>query len=227
MPTYIHASCMQACLHTCVHACIHPVSHSSMLTYMHSESLAMSLRAFWDSDAARRIRGSTDIAHKAVYNIVRGDLGLRRHVMTTFLLQRAQRWSEDNDDMFQAYYSLVAHRPPPDLLSSVLRTLLFGWCTSTRFHHPPAACWFCEALAHDRQAHYLACPVTRTWYEERYAWWTQPEDAAMHAWLFIKLHSKIGQSPHSLLDARLKELRRRHKQVRELVPFISHEVRPD
>lgn len=172
--------------------------------------------------------------------------------MTTFLLQRARRWSEYNEDIVQAYYTFSAHRPPPDLLSSsVLRTMLFGWCTSTRFHHPPAPCWFCQAPGHDRQVHYMACPITRTWYEERFGWWIQPVHEAKHAWIFMKLHAQLGQSmqavaaldavlsafdakrhgsrqsPHALLDARLNELCRRHRQIRELVAFVSHEVRPD
>lgn len=104
----------------------------------------------------------------------------------------------------------------------------------------------------DRQVHYLACPVTRTWCEEPLGWWTHPEDEAMHAWLIMNLHAQGNhnlqaavavdvvvatceakihgsrQGPHALLDARLKELRRRHKQVRDLVPFVvSHEMRPD
>lgn len=220
----------------------------------HGESLVLTLRAFWDGNEAMRIRGilrTSDMAHKTVYNLARGDVGERRHSMTLFLLQRARRWTEYDDDLVQAYFEFSAHKPPPDLLSSVLRTLLFGWCTSTRFHHPLASCWFCQAHGQDRQAHYLACPMVRTWYEERLGCWTQPEDEAMHAWIFMKLHSQISQSmqaavavdvvltafdtkrhgsrqiPHALMDARLKELRRRHKQIRDSVPYLSLEIRPD
>lgn len=82
---------------------------------------------------------------------------MRRHGIATFLIRRAQRWTEYSEDIVQAYYSFAAHRPPPDLLSSVLRTLFPGWCTATRFHHPLAT-WFCEAAGFDRQVHCLACP---------------------------------------------------------------------
>lgn len=73
----------------------------------------------------------------------------------------------------------------------------------------------------------------------------------MHAWILIKLHSPLERSlqaavavdvvlasfdarrhesrlrPHSLFDARLKELRRRHRVVRDNVPFYTFELRPD
>lgn len=195
-----------------------------------------------------RILHTSDMTHKTVYGLAWGDVGERRHSM---ILQRARRWTEYVEDLVQAYYEFSAHNPPPDLLSSVLRTLLFGWCTSTRFHHPLAQCWFCQVHGQDRQAHYLACPVVRTWYEERLGWWMQPEDEAMHASMLMKMHATSNQSlqaavaidvvltafdatthgsrqsPHALLDSRLKELRRRHKQIGDCVPYLSLEIRPD
>lgn len=72
----------------------------------------------------------------------------------------------------------------------------------------------------------------------------------MHAWLLLRLHAHSSASlhaavaidaglaafdakrhgsrlrSHSLLDARFKQVRRRHKIVLDQVPFITHKLRP-
>lgn len=217
----------------------------------HVESLALSLRAFWHGSEAERIRSDItllDGSYNNLYKVARGHIGVRRHAFTTILLRRAARWTEYGEHIVQGLYDFSELRPPRDLISSVLRALLFGWCTTTRFHHLPTACWFCGADGLDQQAHYVSCPEVRTWYEERLGRWTQPSDEAMHAWIFCKLSTGLEssfqaavaldstlaafyakrhgnrQSTHALLDARFKEMRRRHRQIRDFVPFSSHEV---
>lgn len=218
----------------------------------HSESLALTLRNFWGGVEANRIKSEVDVvnaSYKHLYTAARGSAGERRHHLTSFLLRRAARWTEFDAYIVQGLYDLADFRPPPDLVSSLLRTFLFGWCTTTRFHHHiPAPCWFCAAEDLDRQDHYLACPQVRTWYEERFDWRVQPSDEGMHAWLFSKLRDGpvrglqaavatdsvfaafearrhgTRQSTHALLDARFKEMRRRHKQVRDAIPFSTHEI---
>lgn len=74
-------------------------------------------------------------------------------------------------------------------------------------------------------------PVVRIWLEERFGWWTQPDDGAMHAWMLMRLgraraeglqaavaidaiiavfdakRHGSGASPHALMNSRFKELR--------------------
>lgn len=93
----------------------------------HAESLTLSLQAFRNGAEATRIRNelrAPDPTHKTLYQVARGDDDIRRNVLTTVLLRRAARWTQYEEDNVQGLYALAAHRPPLDLTSSVLRTVL-------------------------------------------------------------------------------------------------------
>lgn len=52
--------------------------------------------------------------------------GGRMGVILPVLQRRARRWSEQADEVVQAVIAFSASKPPPELLTSVLRTLLYA-----------------------------------------------------------------------------------------------------
>lgn len=54
---------------------------------------------------------------------------------------------------------------PSELLLSVWRTVLYGWCSAARYAPPVKACRFRGALQSGWQQHYLARPFRRGWLE--------------------------------------------------------------
>lgn len=122
--------------------------------------------------------------------------------------------------------------------------------TAPRLERRQMVHFFCNAPESDSQLHYFGCLVVRTWLEERFGWWTQPGDEEMHAWLLMRLAQpraegrqaaiaidvlsafdakRLGAraTSHALMNARFKELRWRHRDIREAVPYRTHELRPD
>lgn len=47
-----------------------------------------------------------------------------------------------------------------ELIATLLRAMLFWWCTSGRFNHPLQSCRLCGESGMDQQVHYLSCSVT-------------------------------------------------------------------
>lgn len=67
------------------------------------------------------------------------------------LRRRAPRWSDDSEAIVQSILSFARTHPPPELLTSALRTLLYAWCTAARFARPVGECLFCAAAGGDSQ----------------------------------------------------------------------------
>lgn len=99
------------------------------------------------------------------------------------LMRRAARWTEAPEAIVDAVRVVAQSRPPPDLATSLVRTLCRAWTTTARFHNPVVLCHFCGDPESDRQSHYLACAVFRRWLHERARWDDQPADGNMTAWL--------------------------------------------
>lgn len=177
---------------------------------------------------------------KQIIRALRGPTTRRREVIAPTLMRRMRRWSDNPAVAMARLYKFVDENPPVELICSVLRTLLYGWCTSGRFNHPLQNCRFCDAGGCDRQQHYLACPNSARWMCERMLYAHTPAtphehgffleqlgcggdeamraavtlDALLHAF-DAKRHGASGNSA-ALMDARLKEGRRRHRAIRRL-----------
>jgi len=177
---------------------------------------------------------------RETYIALRGSEECRREVLNKALVSRAQRWSEMPEQLVLSIQKYGETKPPPGLLTSALRTLCYAWCTTSRFNNTLLECRFCDGPEQDKQQHYLACPVFRTWLGDRLHLADQASDEQMHEWLLSMLGCHVEQATRgvvvidvvlnaydarrngssagarTLLDARLKELRRRHPAVRRM-----------
>lgn len=158
-------------------------------------------------------------------------------MILSVLAVRARRWTHAPDSLVDAFLRFSRENPPPELITSALRAYLYAWCIYARFALEARPCHFFQAPDSDRQQHYLACPVLRRWIGDRFGVTAQPADGSMHAWLldglggcdeeamraavildaalftFDSRRNAVRSDVTALLDARLKETRRRHPQV--------------
>lgn len=177
---------------------------------------------------------------RAVWTLVSGPAAARRDLVRGVLGRSARRWTEDRDGLVAALFSFAERRPPSELIFAVLRFVCYAWNTTARYILPLQNCWFCGALGEDKQQHYAACPVMRGLLHdlgER----VQPEDNMMLEWMLRgvgvpgaravrfavaldsalwafdqRRHGSAADARH-LLHARLKEMSRRHRVIREVV----------
>lgn len=110
------------------------------------------------------LAGSIDTgAHKQIYAALRGAEDVRRTELQSVMRRRGQSWGEVPKALVGALLAWAATRPPTELVNRVLLALLYGWCTGHRFGRPAGRCVLgCGLADADRQAHYLACPLMRT-----------------------------------------------------------------
>lgn len=89
----------------------------------------------------------------------------RRRELDTVLLRRMRRWDADTPEaLMGALFSFVKIKPPPELVCTILRTALYGWCTSSRFRSGQNGCLLhCGAAESDCQTHYVRCPRWQAW----------------------------------------------------------------
>lgn len=80
------------------------------------------------------------------------------------LIRRARRWNHAVPEaVVGAWLSWARLSPPLELLVSAAYAAMYAWCTASRFGLRPVPCRYgCGEEAGDRQTHYLACPVART-----------------------------------------------------------------
>lgn len=190
--------------------------------------MATQVRQAAAEECSRRLH-ETLIAHK----------GGRQGVVRTVLLRRAHRWSDDPEALAESVRRFSRFDLPTEYTASVLRTMLYAWCTSARFAQPVLACRLCACELGDAQQHYIARPVLRMWMGDRFGMRRHPEAGVATEW-FLKQVS--GPEPQALraaviLDAALDaveckrsgnrqhpvallDARRRHRQVR-LIPIGS------
>lgn len=84
------------------------------------------------------------------------------------LLERlGRRWFEDPGAAPAGILCFAQRSPDRELTTAILKTWLYGWCTSSRFDHPVDPCRLCGVGGGDKQAH---CPCrmarsrqTRCW----------------------------------------------------------------
>lgn len=63
-----------------------------------------------------------------------------------------------------ALFCFVGIWPPFELLCTMLRTVVYGWCTSARFRRSHTGCLLrCGDMAGKCQVHYIVCRVWREW----------------------------------------------------------------
>lgn len=180
---------------------------------------------------------------KAFHEALKVAAGGRESAVQAVLARRAGRWSERRESLRVALWTFARADPPTELLASVLRTSLSAWCSTRRFAQPMAACRLCSEPAADSQQHYIACPILRMWIGERFGLRALPSDEAGTRWFLEELGRDSGRALKSdvmldtalhavdskldgaedrylaLLDAGLKEARRRHRQVRSIPVF--------
>lgn len=113
-------------------------------------------------------------------------------------------------------------------------------CISSRFGHPVDPCGLCGETLGDRQAHYLSCALARRWMGDRLWLCDLPSEGnaipallcavgasgdgaikvalALCAIIYVVDARRHAATQHSaaILDARLKEMRRRYAAVRAL-----------
>lgn len=163
--------------------------------------------------------------------------------MLPLLERRVLRWTQTPQALLVALrkFARVPPPPPSDLVASVCRTALNGWCTTSRFQAEIENCRFCGLARSNAQPHYLSCAVMRRWLQERLGCHAQPSDEESTAWMLLAIgddshramrmaaaldcalyafdarRSGSAASARQLLDARLKELCRRNMRVRAAV----------
>lgn len=163
----------------------------------------------------------------------------RWDIVLPVLRRLAQRWSDDPGGLAEAARRVAQARPSPDSAASYFRTFCYAWTTTARFMNPVADCHCCGQADADKQGHYLACRIFRLWLQRRAGWHEQPAGESMHGWLLLRagmadpegvialvaidvalsaFDARRGGSRsrgQALLDARLKEVCRRHRRARE------------
>lgn len=92
----------------------------------------------------------------------------------------AARWGDSPRRLAQDCISFAARHPPEDHVASVLRTLLYGWCTRARFRHPRLACRFFDAPEGDAQQHYLEWRTLTAWVGQGLLYTTFPPEGGGH-----------------------------------------------
>lgn len=70
--------------------------------------------------------------------------GGRATVILSVLTARARRWSLRPNEIVEAVLRFSRKDPPPELITSALRALLYAWCTSARFAQEVKPCYFCK-----------------------------------------------------------------------------------
>lgn len=154
--------------------------------------------------------------------------------------RRGQRWDYVPEAIVGAVFAWAGTRPSTELVSSVLLTTLYGWCTEHRFGRPPGPCALgCGLAGADRQVHYVACPLLRTFVVQGLPLLTTADEPIAHSvllrqlavggaratqaaayldvalWSYNARRHGATSSAIALCWARAKELRRRHAVVRE------------
>lgn len=156
------------------------------------------------------------------------------------LTRRAKRWFEPLGEEVERLLLYLKTSPATELSVAVLRTWLYAWCTSSRFNRPIEPCRLCRLPEGDRQSHYLVCDVVRRWMSDRLRLADLPPEpvagriflraaiagregslkvaVALDAIIFAVDSIRHGAMTHptSVLDARLKEMRRRCPAVRRI-----------
>lgn len=186
------------------------------------------------------LAGTIDTAaHRQVYAAFRGAEDLRRTELQSVMRRRGQRWDEVPEALVGALFAWAATRPPSELVNSVLLTLLYGWCTEHHFGRPAGECVLgCGLAGADRQAHYLACPLLRTFAVQALTELTTADEQGAHSailrqlavggsratqaavyldialWCFNTRRHGAATATIALCWARAKELRRRDATVR-------------
>lgn len=149
-----------------------------------------------------------------------------------------RRWFIDVEALVAGLMRLARWSPPTQLLTAVLKAWLYVWCTTSRNNHTIAPCRRCRVHGGDSQMHDLACEVALRWMRGRsrlcdilgvdVAHTTSLAAFGSRRPSAIKVAPAIGanmfdldskrhgatQSPITILDARLKERRRRHGSFR-------------
>lgn len=80
-------------------------------------------------EAFDRMTPITSDATADIYRVLGDGEDVRRRELDAVLRRRMSRW----DALLRALFVFVTIKPPLELLCSVLRTALYGWCTSARF----------------------------------------------------------------------------------------------
>lgn len=88
-------------------------------------------------------------------------------VVRLILLCRTAQWTDDPAAAVIALHMLTRGKPPVELITRTLRTMLHNWCAPMRFKHPRHECWLCAHADLDRQDHDLVCEIGRRWMEGR------------------------------------------------------------
>lgn len=120
---------------------------------------------------------------KQVVRAIRGPRDERRAALTPLLHRRMARWSDDATREVARIFATVDSSSPVELIATLLRTMLFGWCTSGRFNHPLRACRFYGEAGMDQQTHSVSCPVTARWMCQRMLYVYTPERPREHIFL--------------------------------------------
>lgn len=102
-----------------------------------------------------------------VYAMIRGTLEERRGRAEAVLRRRCARWTEEVDDAVRGVLELSAAEAPDEVVTAVLKTVCYGWCTSRRFHNEVVRCHWCGAPGADMQEHHVACACLHEWAHER------------------------------------------------------------
>lgn len=81
-----------------------------------------------------QVRGAAaESTGKPFYEQLQNMAGGRIGVILPVLHRRARRWSEPAEEIVQAVITFATTKPPPEQLTSALRTALYAWCIASRF----------------------------------------------------------------------------------------------
>lgn len=81
------------------------------------------------------------------------------------LFRRLAPWDSDTHEVLVgAPLGFVQMKPPLDLICTVLRAMLCGWCAAARFFNEPSGSLLrCGVDRGDRPQQYTQCPLWRDW----------------------------------------------------------------
>lgn len=125
-------------------------------------------------------------------------MGIAKQMLQQLRWSRKNPWeSEEKAELAGSVLAFLMRRPPIELGTTVLRTLLCGWCTTARYANPVVRCHLCGALEADRQADYFACLVWSDWASGRLHLHVQGDEGDAHR-LYLRV---VGQDGTASLKA--------------------------
>lgn len=150
----------------------------------------------------------------------------RRAALETTLRRRLARWSLGHvEALGEGIRSAMISATPEELRVSLLKTVLYGWCTASRFGLPGRGCLYDCGGGADEQSHYLVCSRAEVVRAVVLLHALRGDDIlrlrillVFDCLLFAFDARRIGSpaSARQLVLALLKELRRRHPGIRDL-----------